>query len=271
MSLGRIQGYYYGQCNALCDNARLACEEISYSARPDLSIQFLIKGRGRNKPLPLFDITEATFLSPPITSKISNKDLLASHTRMLAKHDEDLAEIHNWVLAARYTAIRGSEENANRIHDYNFKPEELVLVFNKKIKPNVRRKSKPRYFGPMVVVERLRSSAYTFAEVNGAISGLKFAAFCLIPYHPRSRKQLEITESVDPNSLAGAEEVGEGIGAGEEWRGCHCQKERGDVGVARGYARNDTWTALGRVSTCLGLYIDTVKYLSLFRLLFTIA
>jgi hypothetical protein len=80
------------------------------------------------------------------------------------------------------------------------------LVLNTKIAPDVGHKCKPRYFGPMVVVKRLRSGAYILAEVNGAVSRLKFATFRLIPYHPRSRKRLEITEFVDLKDLGGIEE-----------------------------------------------------------------
>ena len=45
------------------------------------------------------------------------------------------------------------------------------------------------------------------------VSRLKFAAFRLIPYHPRSRKYLEITEFVDQRDLEGieTEEEGEGV------------------------------------------------------------
>ncbi|KXN91829.1 hypothetical protein AN958_11979 [Leucoagaricus sp. SymC.cos] len=82
------------------------------------------------------------------------------------------------------TSIHDFEKkNINQIHDYDFSPGELILVLNKKIKPDVGCKCKPRYFSPMVVVKCLQSSAYILTEVNGAISHLKFAAFCLIPYH----------------------------------------------------------------------------------------
>ncbi|KAF8816470.1 hypothetical protein BYT27DRAFT_7063666, partial [Phlegmacium glaucopus] len=83
------------------------------------------------------------------------------------------------------------KKNANRIHDYNFKQGELVLVLNKKIEPDVGckcynysfNKCKPQYFGPMMVDKRLQSGAYILTEVNGAVSQLKFAAFHLILYH----------------------------------------------------------------------------------------
>jgi len=52
----------------------------------------------------LFDITEATFLIAPILMPLSTADLLAVCTRMLQKHDEDLAKIHEHVLTARYAS-----------------------------------------------------------------------------------------------------------------------------------------------------------------------
>jgi len=58
----------------------------------------------------------------------------------------------------------------------------------------------------MVVVKWLRNGAYILAEVDGAISLLKFSAFWLIPYHPRSQKRLEITEFVDLKALGSVEE-----------------------------------------------------------------
>jgi hypothetical protein len=130
------------------------------------------------EPLLPFDIVEATFLAPSITSKLSDSDLLAIRARSLQKRDEDLAQIHDRVLSARYALIRDFEKkNANRIHDYKFNIGDLVLVLNKKIEPGVGRKCQPRYFGPMIVVQRLTSGAYILVEVNGAILRLKFAAF----------------------------------------------------------------------------------------------
>jgi len=137
------------------------------------------------KPLHPFDITEATFLTSPITSSLSTTELLSVQAHMLQKHEKDLAEIHNRVLAAHYTSTRDLEKkNANQIRNYNFHSRELVLVLNKKIEPDIGWKCKPRYFGPIVVVKCLQSSAYTLVEINSAISCCKFAAFHLILYHP---------------------------------------------------------------------------------------
>jgi len=56
------------------------------------------------EPLHPFDITEATFLTSPITSNLFTMELFSVQARMLQKCEEDLAEIHNHVLVARYTS-----------------------------------------------------------------------------------------------------------------------------------------------------------------------
>jgi len=86
----------------------------------------------------------------------------------------------------------------------------LVLVLNKQIEPEIGHKYKPCYFGPMAVVGRSRNGAYILVEINGTVSCLKFVAFCLILYHLRSRKYLEITEFVNQRDLEGVETEKEG-------------------------------------------------------------
>ena len=161
---------------------------------------------------------EAIFLIAPILMPLSIVDLLAVHARILQKHDEDLAKIHERVLTARYASTRDFErKNANKVYSYDFKPGELVLVLNKRIEPEIGRKCKPHYFGPMAVVRRLRNGTYILAEVNGTISRLKFAAFCLILYCPHSWKYLEITEFVDQRDLEGVETEKEGEVVKDNW------------------------------------------------------
>jgi len=105
------------------------------------------------EPLHFFNVTEATFLAARINSHLSTASLLSIHVHMLQKRDEDLATIHNHVLAARYASIQDFEKrNANWIYNYDFGTGKLVLVLNKKIKPDVGRKGKSRYFGPMVTL-----------------------------------------------------------------------------------------------------------------------
>jgi len=108
------------------------------------------------EPLLPFDIIEATFLIAPILMPLSTVDLLVVHARMLQKCNEDLAKIHECVLAARYAFTQKfKRKNINRIVDYDFKTGELVLVLNKKIEPDIGQKCKPCYFGPMVVATQL--------------------------------------------------------------------------------------------------------------------
>jgi transposase InsO family protein len=101
------------------------------------------------EPLLPFDITEATFMLPPITAKLSTSDLIGLRARQLAKRDEDLAKIHDNVVKSRFASISEFEKQfKNSIHDYNFQPGDLALVLNKKIEPESNAKCKPRYFGP---------------------------------------------------------------------------------------------------------------------------
>ena len=107
------------------------------------------------EPLLPLDITEVTFMLPPITAKFSTSDLLGLQAQQLAKREEDLAKIHDKVIKSRYTSIADFEKQfKNTIHDYKFQPGDLVLVLNKKIEPLTNAKCKPRYFGPMLVVHR---------------------------------------------------------------------------------------------------------------------
>ncbi len=156
------------------------------------------------EPLLSFDLLYATFLFPEFHGKLLDTDLLYMRARQLERRDEDIAHLEKRVIASRFRSIGDFERRyANTIHDYNFKPGALVLVLNKKIEEGTNRKFRPRYFGPMVVVRRSQGGAYYLAELNGAISRLKFAAFRLIPYYARSSKEFIVTEFVDPADLAG--------------------------------------------------------------------
>ena len=145
------------------------------------------------EPLLPFDITEAMFMVPKIVDHLETYDLIAIHACQLTKHDEDLASMHEHLLKSRFASITDFEcRFANTIHDFDFKPGSLVLVLNKKIKPASNAKCKLHYFSPMVIVSRSQNGSYHLAEVDSAISKLKFAAFRLIPYFPRLLKVSQI-------------------------------------------------------------------------------
>ncbi|KIJ11569.1 hypothetical protein PAXINDRAFT_26204, partial [Paxillus involutus ATCC 200175] len=66
-----------------------------------------------------------------------------------------------------------------------FSPGSLVLVRNSRVKKELNRKTKPQYTGPMVVLRRTTGGSYLLAKLDGSVSKLRFAAFRLLPYHPR--------------------------------------------------------------------------------------
>ena len=87
------------------------------------------------------------------------------------------------------------------IKDYNFKPGDLILVRNSKIESEASRKPKLRYMGPMAVVQRTKGGLYVLAELDGAVSMLRYGAFCLIPYFPCTTIGVPITKIVDSEVL----------------------------------------------------------------------
>ena len=126
------------------------------------------------------------------------------------RRDEDVAQITQRVLKARFSSVAQFErKHFHTIIDYDFEPGKLVIVLNKKIEPEMGRKGKPRYFDLLMVAKRLRNGNYCLAEVNGALSRLKYAAYRLIPYYPRCRKALLVTDILDDAELADIAEDGE--------------------------------------------------------------
>jgi len=154
------------------------------------------------EPILPFDITEATFLVPDVTEPLAQTDLLALRARQLEKREDDLAAIHARILHSRFASVKQfTRQFMNTIRDYDFQPGALVLVRNSAIETDLGRKAKPRYLGPMVIVRRSRNGAYRLAELDGAVSKLRFAAFRLVPYHARSRTSVSVTRFVDEEDL----------------------------------------------------------------------
>ena len=76
----------------------------------------------------------------------------------------------------------------------------------------------------MVVVRRTPNGSYRLAELDGAVSKLRFAAFRLVPYHARSRTSIPVTRLVEREDLVkiylemdedGAEEDTGGVDEGD--------------------------------------------------------
>jgi hypothetical protein len=155
------------------------------------------------EPLLPFDLAEATYLAPPITKPLSTTDLIASRAIQLQKRPQDLAKVKELVLKARYDSIRHfNEKYSNKIRDFDFSPGSLVLVRNSRYDHDVGSKTKPRYFGPLVVLKRTTGGSYILAELDGSISKLRFAAFRLVPYYPRDIRAIPVTKLTDASPEA---------------------------------------------------------------------
>jgi hypothetical protein len=136
------------------------------------------------EPIFPFDLAEATFLVPlPERGMFTTMDLIAWHARQLQKHTKDLTAIKEKVLKVHYSSICNFEKHFHTsTKDYDFAPGTLVLVRNSKVKYELSKKTKPWYLGPMVIIRHTKGSSYILAELDGAISKLRFAVFCIIPY-----------------------------------------------------------------------------------------
>lgn len=147
------------------------------------------------EPLLPFDLAEATYLAPKMDSQMSTEDLIAQRAQMLQKRPQDLLRVREQVLKSRWASVKQLEKTLkDKIHDFNFKPGALVLVRNAKFDKTLSDKTKPRYFGPMVVIKRTTGGSYILGELDGALSKLRFAAFRLIPYLPRNIKAVSVTK-----------------------------------------------------------------------------
>ena len=79
------------------------------------------------------------------------------------------------------------------IENFDCEPGSLVLVRNSKVDSSIGQKTKPRYLGPMVVVRRTAGGSYILAELDGSLSRLRFAAYRVVPYLPRSKTRIPVT------------------------------------------------------------------------------
>jgi hypothetical protein len=87
------------------------------------------------------------------------------------------------------------------MRDFDFDPGDLILVCNSWIKKELNQKTKPCYLGPMVVLHRTTGGCYLLAELDGTILKLRYTAFSLHPYFPRTKLSISITDLTGLNDL----------------------------------------------------------------------
>ena len=151
------------------------------------------------EPILPFDITLATFLVPNLVKPLTTDDLIATRAQQLEKRQDNLALIHDCIIKSRFASAQQFErQHQYTIRDHTFMPGALVLIRNPGAELD---KTKPRYYGPMVVVRRTRNGAYCLAELDGVVSKLRYAAFQLIPYHARSPSFIPVTCVIDRDDL----------------------------------------------------------------------
>ncbi|KNZ80452.1 hypothetical protein J132_05572, partial [Termitomyces sp. J132] len=164
-------------------------------------------------PLLPANIVEVTYLQLPPNSLLLTTDLIACRAIDLQRCQEDLDHLHSQVLSAHHlAAICFKTEHTAMICNYNFKTGDLVLMRNTKIEVTHKKKMKPHYLGPLVVISCNCGGAYIICELDGSVLHCPIAAFCLIPYFAREHitvpsnafdidtsqlRELEQTELVD--------------------------------------------------------------------------
>ncbi|GBE81976.1 hypothetical protein SCP_0403520 [Sparassis crispa] len=96
------------------------------------------------EPLFPFDIAEAMYLVPYEGVQMTRIELLAHRACQLQKREEDLEEVHERVIRARYKSMEQfAQEFHATIKSYDFKPGDIVLVRNSRINMELNRKTKP--------------------------------------------------------------------------------------------------------------------------------
>jgi len=149
------------------------------------------------------DITLATFLFLSLADKLSTANLIATQAQQLLRREDDLMVIHTNVLKSHFKSVHQFEHQfKNMIRDHDFGPRAFVLVQNSSVENDLGHKAKPCYMRPMVILHHTQNSSYCLAELDGTMSNLQFAAFCLVPYHARSHSSIPVMRLVDRNDLA---------------------------------------------------------------------
>ena len=150
-------------------------------------------------PLLLFDIVEANYLLPLPDSLLSTTDLMVRRAIALQKRQENLLQLKDRIHSAQNrAALCFEQDHTHTIHDFNFKPGALVLVWNTAIEKALNWKMRPRYFGLMVVISKNRGGAYIICNLNDTLTHSSVTAFRIVPYFARDNIDLlDLEQHID--------------------------------------------------------------------------
>lgn len=150
------------------------------------------------EPILPFDLAEATMLAQPVHGRMSTTELIAARAVQLQRRQEDLDIVKGALLKARIASAQQFEEKYRAsIRAQDITPGTLVLVRNSKFDSSIGAKAKARYHGPMVVVRKTEGGSFVLAELDGAVSKLRYAAYRVLPYHVRDVRKVPVSTITD--------------------------------------------------------------------------
>ncbi|KXN87820.1 hypothetical protein AN958_08087 [Leucoagaricus sp. SymC.cos] len=113
---------------------------------------FLVTGAHPTIPL---DVIEAIWLVKYPDRFTSTTELVGLQAQGLAKHAAHVEEMCTYISTEKIQwTIHLEEEIKHKIMSNEVKPRDLVLVKNLSIKKCADKKIKPRYLGPMIVIQQ---------------------------------------------------------------------------------------------------------------------